>query len=173
MSDDKRAALPDKISAPLAKTLDRGSGKLRSVYRLAEQHCANWCRGGTCEGAGVDLKTGRHFRWRRAGCPCLLALDQRCPYFETAVLSMERRGEKDWPTVTQGVAFREAARLYHVIFPETVGVEPATRKCPDCGKNRIGPRKRCCEECRIRRLRSAQTKAKQTWRKKRGSMSIS
>jgi hypothetical protein len=44
--------------------------KLGLVYKLAQEHCANFDRRyGTCEGADIDLKTGRHFRWRRAGCP--------------------------------------------------------------------------------------------------------
>jgi hypothetical protein len=50
---------------------------LRPVCRLAEQYCSNWCHGGSCEGADIDPKTGRHFRWRAAGGFCLLALGGR------------------------------------------------------------------------------------------------
>ena len=142
--------------------------KLLPVYRLAEQHCANWCRGGTCVGVGFDICAQRYCRITKEGGPCLLALGQRCPYFEKSVLPMETRGEKDWPTVVQGAAFREAARIYHLTFPETVAVQPTTRKCPDCGKHRIGPRKRCCVECRIRRRRASDTTKKRKWRNKGG-----
>src|SRR5258708_390394 len=139
--------------------------KLRSVYSQAKQHCANWCRGGTCVGVGFDIYTGRHFFITKEGSPCLLGLDQRCPYFEKRVLPMETRREKDWPTVVQGAAFREAARIYHLTFPETVAVQPTTRKCPDCGKHRISPRKRCCTECRMRRRKTTDAVNHRNWRK--------
>src|SRR5215475_6466224 len=105
-SDKERSAQPQRVQP-----------KLLLVYKMAQAHCANLQRDGTCEGVDVDLRTGRHFRWRRAGCPCLLALDQRCPYFEQCVLPMETRDR--WPTPIQGEAFRKAARLYHTVFPET------------------------------------------------------
>ena len=137
---------------------------LRPVCRLAEQYCSNWCHSDVCEGVDIDPKSGRHFRWRAAGGFCLLALGGRCPYFESAVLPMEKR--KDWPTPLQGEAFRKAARLYHLAFPETTIVEPETRKCPDCGKHRIAARKRCCELCRIRRRRATKTLEQQRRRQK-------
>ena len=94
---------------PKPDQADARAQKLRPVYLLAQAHCANFCKGGFCEGAGVDLKTGRHFRWRNAGLPCLLAVGQRCPYFEQSVLPMETRKDSDWKPLSQGVAFREAA----------------------------------------------------------------
>jgi hypothetical protein len=139
---------------------------LRPVCQLAEQYCSNWCHGGVCEGADIDPKTGRHFRWRTIGGFCLLALGGRCSYFESVVLPMGKR--KEWPTPVQGEAFRKAARLYHLTFPETVVVEPETRKCPDCGKHRIEARKRCCEPCRIRRRRATEILKKRKWRNKGG-----
>jgi hypothetical protein len=136
--------------------------KLCSVYKLAETYCANWCRGGSCEGAGFD-STGRHIRWRKAGQPCLLGLGQRCPYFETAVLPMERRSV--WPTTTQGEAFRKTAGLYHSAFPETEAAEPEIRKCPDCGKRSVEPRKRYCTQCRNRRRKVTDAESHRKWRK--------
>jgi hypothetical protein len=145
------------------------TGKLGGVYQQAKAHCANYCRDGTCVGTDCDLKTGRHFRWRAEGARCLLALDQRCPYFEESVLPMEKRREKDWPTFAQGEAFRKAARLYHDTFPETVPVQLADRMCPDCGKRRIEPRKRCCSECRIRRRKATNAANQRKWQKSQGS----
>ena len=154
----------------VATASDSGCGHkkkaLRPVCRLAEQHCANWCHGGICEGADTDPKTGRHFRWRAAGGFCLLALGGRCPYFESAILPMEKR--KEWPTPLQGEAFRKGVRLYRGVFPETVIVEPETRKCPACGKRWIEARKRCCELCRIRRRRATELSKKRRWRNKGG-----
>lgn len=124
---------------------------LQPVYQQAKPHCANWCRGGTCVGVGFDIYTRRYYRLTKEGGPCLLALGQRCPYFEKCVLPMENRREKDWPTVAQGMALREAARSYHLTFQETATQPEEQRLCPDCGKHRIGPRKRCCPECRARR----------------------
>jgi hypothetical protein len=144
------------------------SPKLRPVYRMAEQHCANWCRGGTCVGVGFDIYTQRHFFITKEGSPCLLRLDRRCPYFELSVLPMEKRREKDWPTFAQGEAFREAGRQYHLAFPETAIVEPTTRRCPDCGKHRIEPRKRCCAQCRNRRRKATDSANHRNWRKERG-----
>jgi hypothetical protein len=157
-----RRRKPDQEPSAQSK---RSPWKLGPVYKLAETHCANWCRGGICEGADVDLKTGRHFRWRRAGCPCLLSTDQRCPYFEQCVLPMEGRKEKDWPTFAQGEAFRKAARLYHAAFPETVTHPPDIRKCPDCGKRPVEPRKRYCSECRNRRRKATDAGNHRNWRK--------
>jgi hypothetical protein len=143
------------------------AGKLRPVYRLAEAHCANWCRDGSCKGIDFDLQRGgRPFFNPALGGRCLLALDKRCPYFEEAVLPMETR--REWPTPLQGEAFRKAARLYHSVFPETILVEPTTRKCPDCGKHQIGPRQRCCGGCRIRRARAKKTVRQRKWRQKAG-----
>lgn len=137
--------------------------QLRPVYRLAEEHCANWCRGGLCEGAATD-RTGRHLRWRTAGTPCLLGLGQRCPYFEHWVLPMDKRKETDWPTFEEGVAFRGASRIYRLAFlPETL-VEPRNRLCPDCGKYSLNPRQRCCSLCRKRRRRVTNTASQQKWR---------
>jgi hypothetical protein len=144
---------------------ERTNSKLRPVYKLAEKYCANWCKGGICEGAEVDLKTGRHFRWRRAGCPCLLGLDQRCPYFEQSVLPMEQRKERDWPAFAEGEAFRKAARLYHSVFPETATVTPEVRKCPDCGKRSVEPKKQYCVQCRIRRRKATDSGNHRNWRK--------
>ncbi len=142
--------------------------KLRSVFYQAKTHCVNFCSDGTCLGTGVDLLTACHFRWQKAGSRCLLALGQRCPYFEESVLPMEKRGERDWPTFTQGKTFREAAQLYREAFPETVVVQPITRRCPDCGKHRIEPRKRYCAKCRIRRRKVTDTAKKRRWRNKGG-----
>jgi hypothetical protein len=135
------------------------------VYKLAEAHCANWCKGGFCKGADVDLKTGRHFRWQRAGCSCLLAVGQRCPYFEESVLPMEKRSERDWPSFAMGDAFRKVARLYHEAFPETVAIQSENRKCPDCGKGSVEPKKQFCAKCRIRRRRAANATNQRNWRK--------
>jgi hypothetical protein len=154
----REKAPPARAAAP-ASEYEHRLKRLRPVYRLAEQRCANWCIGGICEGADIDPKSGRHFRWRAAGWFCLLALGGRCPYFESAVLPMEKR--KEWPNPLQGDAFRKAARLYRLAFPETVIVEPETRQCPNCGKHRIEARKRCCELCRIRRRRATKTSEQQ------------
>lgn len=163
--------------------------KFRPVYQLAEKYCANFCRAssqpgapacGTCEGLDFDLKNGgRLYRRWTAGRRCLLAFEQRCPYFEEAILSMEKRGGRDWPTSEEGKrlldkeSFLKAARLYRETFPEIVVRNfLADRKCPDCGKGSVEPRKQYCAKCRTRRLRLAQTKAKRTWRQKGESMSI-
>jgi hypothetical protein len=167
MKSDSTTDLPHNNGESLSAQPSRIplSPKLRPVYRMAEQHCANWCRGGTCVGVGFDIYTQRYYRITNEGDRCLLALDQRCPYFEKSVLPMEKRGERDWPTFIGGQAFREAARLYHSVFPETVAVPPTTRKCPDCGKHRIGPRKRCCAECRNRRRKATDAENHRIWRK--------
>jgi hypothetical protein len=96
------------------------SHQLRSVCKLAEEHCANLDRNGCCKGVDFAPKTGRHFRWRKAGCECLLTLRQRCPYFETAVLPMEKRRERDWPTIAEYAAFQAGAKIYHRVFQLTV-----------------------------------------------------
>jgi hypothetical protein len=141
-----------QATADFSSECGRKVKALRPVCRLAEQYCINWCHGGICEGVDINPQTGRHFRWRAAGGFCLLALGGRCPYFEAAVLPMETR--KEWPTLIQGEAFRKAARLYHLTFPETVVVEPTTRKCPDCGKGFVQPKKQYCAKCRIRRRKA-------------------
>jgi hypothetical protein len=139
--------------------------QLKAVCRLAEEYCANWWRGSLCQGADVDLRTGRHFRWRAAGNPCLLGLGLRCPYFEQSVLPMEKRKENAWPTLREGMTFREAAPTYRRLFlPETL-VERLERLCPDCGKHPIGPKKRCCEKCRQRRRRESDAVNHRKWRK--------
>ena len=94
--------------------------ELRSVCKLAEEHCANLERNGCCEGLDFAPETGRHFRWRKPGCECLLALRQRCPYFETAVLPMEKRKERDWPSAAEYEAFQTGAEIYHRVFQLTV-----------------------------------------------------
>jgi hypothetical protein len=154
-------------SAQLSRDTQANPSKLQSVYRQAKEHCANWCRGGTCVGVGFDIYTQRHFFITKEGSPCLLGLGRRCPYFELSVLPMEKRKETDWPSFKQGEEFRKAARLYHLIFPETEIVEPETRKCPDCGKHRIGPRKRCCTECRNRRRKATNAANQRKWQKRR------
>jgi hypothetical protein len=136
--------------------------KLRPVYKLAQEHCANWQRDGSCVGVNLDVRTGRHFRWLRAGCRCLLSAYQCCPYFEESVLPMEKRSL--WPTSAQGEAFRKAARLYHSVFPETI-VVLEIRKCPDCGKRPVEARKRYCSECRKRRRKSTDADNHRNWRK--------
>jgi hypothetical protein len=157
--------IPDPIPG-LAR--NGNNWKLRPVLRLAEQHCVNWCRGGTSEGLDFDLENGgRLFRRWKAGGRCLLAFDQRCPYFEEAVLPMGKRGERDWPTFAQGEAFRKAGQLYREAFPETP-VQPAGRMCSDCGKHPLGPRKRCCAECRIRRRKATNAANQRNWQKKGG-----
>jgi hypothetical protein len=143
------------------------SWKLKAVYKLVQEHCANWRRDGTCEGAAIGLKTGRHYRWRVACGPCLLSADQRCPYFENWVLPMEKRGEKDWPTFVQGQAFLEAVKLYRSVFPETAPPPVETRLCPDCGKRSVEPRKRYCAECRNRRRKATKAQNNRNWRKLR------
>jgi hypothetical protein len=139
--------------------------KLRLVYKVAQEHCANLRCNGTCEGANVDLRTGRHFRWRKPG-PCFLTVNQRCPYFEECVLPMNKRREKDWPTFAQGEAFRKAAQIYDSVFPETAPPTSEIRKCPDCGKRSVEPRNRYCAPCRDRR-RKATKAANQRSRRKR------
>jgi len=157
----------ESLSAQPSRDTQPKPSKLQSVYSQAKEHCANWCRGGTCVGVGFDIYTQRHFFITKEGSPCLLRLDQRCPYFELSVLPMEKRGERDWPTFIGGQAFREAARIYHFAFPETVVVEPMVRKCPNCGKRRIGPRKRCCAECRTRRRKVTNAANQRNWQKAR------
>lgn len=154
--------------------------KLRPVYRLAKQHCANWDRRG-CEGADVDPKTGRHFRWRAAGSFCLLALGGRCPYFESTILSLAKRRERDWPATTFAPwsVFQKAVRLYHECFPEVAappilestpggqaGFEREMarrsqldkRKCLVCGKRSAQPGEQPCPRCRSRQGREASMK---------------
>jgi hypothetical protein len=165
---DKSFVPQTPIIAAVAQAVARScsehnDGKLRLVYRLAEGHCMNFLRGGTCEGADTDPRTGRHLRWRQAGGRCLLGLDCRCPYFEQAILPMESR--KEWPTPLQGEAFRKAARLYHSVFPETVVTTPEVRKCPDCGKRSVEPRKRYCAECRTRRRKATDSENHRNHRK--------
>jgi hypothetical protein len=143
-------------------TSDLLRGNLRSCFLIAQRHCANFCRGGLC--SGLDFRSdGSALFFRKAGCPCLLQLGQRCPYFETAVLPMERRAA--WPTPREGEVFREAARTYRLAFPETVVIEPATRKCPDCGKRFVEYRKRYCLECRKRRRKATNAAVNRNWRK--------
>jgi hypothetical protein len=81
---------------------------------------------------------------------------------------MEKRGERDWPTPLQGQAFREAARLYHATFPETAPPPVEIRKCPDCGKRSVEPRKRYCSECRKRRRKATNSSNLRKWRKTAG-----
>jgi hypothetical protein len=138
--------------------------KLRPVYRQAEAHCANWCKGGTCAGIAFN-ETGRGIWNGILVGRCLLLSGQRCPYFEEAVLPMEKRKEDDWKPFAAGRIFREAAKLYHETFPETAAVEATTRKCPDCGKHRIEARKRCCAKCRIRRRKLTKADYQRKWRK--------
>lgn len=146
----------------------RVSRKLQLVHKLAKQDCANWCRDGTCQAIDFDSKSGRPFFWRKSGGQCLLSLDQRCPYLEAAVLPMERRKETDWKPFARGVAFREAAKLYHSVFPETVPPTVEVQKCPDCGKRSVEPRKRYCSACRNRRRKATNAENNRNWRKSTG-----
>jgi len=141
---------------------------LKPVYAAAEDHCSNFCRNGCCQGLDFD-PTGRSVFWRKSGERCLLALGQPCPFFETAVLPMQKRTL--WPTSAQGAAFAEAARLYRSTFlpPETASpIQTPERMCPDCGKHRIEPRKRCCVECRIRLRKATDAVNHRDWRKTAG-----
>jgi hypothetical protein len=78
---------------------------------------------------------------------------------------MEKRNPKDWPTFVMGEAFRKAARLYHLAFPETTVVESTTRRCPDCGKGRVEPKKQYCAKCRLRRRKATDATNHRNWRK--------
>jgi hypothetical protein len=161
-SDSSLSPATPQVATSSSSEVENKVKALRPVCRLAEQYCINWCHGGICEGADIDPKTGRHFRWRAAGCFCLLELGGRCPYFEAAILPMEKR--KEWPTPLQGEAFLKGVRLYRGVFPETIPVRSTSRMCPDCGKHPVEYRKRCCLECRIRRRKASDSANHRNWR---------
>ena len=49
------------------------------IVQLAENYCANWCRGNLCVGTEINLATGLQDRWRAEGSKCLLSEGKRCP----------------------------------------------------------------------------------------------
>jgi len=119
---------------------------------LAKKYCVNW-QDGLC--SGIDFhKDGSPFRFRSEGAQCLLKANQRCSYFETAVLPMgdSEEWQKKYPGDAK--AFAEGADRYFRRHSGIAGLAPKARRCPDCGTP-IGPRKRYCALCADRRSKES------------------
>ena len=127
------------------------------IARLAEEHCANWCRGNLCVGTDVDLPSGRHIRWRKEGSSCLLSDGKRCPYFESSVLPMESWA---WKNPSEGVAFKNAAHQYPIRLMTERKAKAAIRRCPSCRENTVRPPAKFCDVCEATRIATAKRASK-------------
>ena len=139
---------------------------MNSPLSIARKYCANFDESGC---SGIDFEPdGKLVRFRSEGSRCLLAQNQPCSYFETAVLPT---GEsEEWKKADPGRAaeFAEGEDLYkrrHLGIP---GLALKARKCPDCGKG-IGPKQRYCVECRTRRRKETNSENQRKWQEKQGS----
>jgi hypothetical protein len=129
---------------------------------LARAYCANFHDNGC---SGIDIgPAGELIRFRDEGCKCLLLDNQRCSYFETAVLPQGANTEWIGAHPKEAAEFAEGAHEYRRTQSGFHGVVP-TRKCPDCGKG-ILPRQRYCLECRNRRRKATNAENQRNWQKK-------
>ena len=129
------------------------------ISQLAEEHCANWCRGNVCVGTEINLATGLQVRWRAEGSKCLLSEGKRCPYFESSVLPME---EWAWKNPSQGVAFKNVAHQYRIRLMTERKARAAIRRCPNCRENTIRPPAKFCDLCEASRTATAKRTSKRT-----------
>jgi hypothetical protein len=123
-----------------------------SPLQIAREQCSNFNEG-ACSGLDFDDHS-RHFRFRKAGLPCLLCQrGVRCAFFETAVLPMDRSALKPAPRQSWEDGLREYRLACNV-------VNTANRRiCPVCKDRELEPRTRLCYVCRDKKRKATYRKA--------------
>ena len=147
----------------------------RGLVQFIKHQCANWERGNGCTGCMPNERTPFNSTGK-----CLITEGWACVYFERYILPHpdypQRPARYDYGKIKSQYLPRARKRKYFGSVKEyeqwhTKGwgalvdsPDAPTNYCNDCDTG-IPPKKRYCEECRVKRNRAS----KRDWKRKMGS----
>lgn len=115
--------------------------------QFAKEQCANYRSDGGCDGIGVK-GDGSVFMFG-AKPKCVLAVNQRCVYFEECVLPMGFEDPK----------LRQIRQDVEKDYRRSTGAHKVGgqtgRICPQCQVRELEPRRRLCYQCAAENLKQA------------------